>query len=469
MELQLEELEADATEDELAAEKAAAQTQTVGSFERKRPSRKPFPEHLPRERVVIAAPESCPCCGSTKLSKLGEDVTETLEVIPRQWKVIQTVREKFSCRRCEAISQPPAPFHVTPRGFAGPNLLAMVLFEKFGQHQPLNRQSERYAREGVEVSLSTLADQVGACAAVLRPLHSLIEGHVLAAERLHGDDTTVPILAKGKTDTGRAWVYVRDDRPFGGASPPATLFYASRDRSGDHPERHLRQFTGLLQADAYAGYNRLYLAERKPGPVTEALCWSHARRKFFVLADIAANTRRGKTAPPISPIAFEAVKRIDLLFDIERDIHGLAAEQRLAVRTERSAPLVAELEDWLRGERARLSRHAPVAQAIDYMLKRWAGFTCFLDDGRICLTNNAAERALRGLALGRKSWLFAGSDRGADRAAVMYTLIGTAKLNDADPQAWLADVLSRIADTPQSRLADLLPWKWKAQSARLAA
>ena len=469
MELQLEELEADAAEDELAAEKAAAQTQTVHSFERKRPSRKPFPEHLPRECVVIAAPESCPCCGSTKLSKLGEDVTETLEVIPRQWKVIQTVREKFSCRQCEAISQPPAPFHVTPRGFAGPNLLAMVLFEKFGQHQPLNRQSERYAREGVDLSLSTLADQVGACAAVLRPLHALIEDHVLKAERLHGDDTTVLILAKGKTTTGRAWVYVRDDRPFGGASPPAALFYASRDRSGDHPERHLKQFNGILQADAYAGYNGLYLPDRKPGPVTEALCWSHARRKFFVLADIAANARRGKTAPPISPIAFEAVKRIDLLFDIERDINGLPTEERLAIRSERSAPLVAELEEWIRDERAKLSRHAPTAQAIDYMLRRWEGFSRFLADGRICLTNNAAERALRGLALGRKSWLFAGSERGAERAAVMYTLIGTAKLNDVDPQAWLADVLARIADTPQGRLSDLLPWNWTAQSARLVA
>lgn len=469
MELQLEDLEADATEDELAAEKAASQTQTVRSFERKRPSRKPFPDHLPRERVVIAAPESCPCCGSTRLSKLGEDVTETLEVIPRQWRVIQTVREKFSCRQCEAITQPPAPFHVTPRGFAGPNLLAMVLFEKFGQHQPLNRQSERYAREGVDLSLSTLTDQVGACTAALRPLHALIEDHVLKADRLHGDDTTVPILAKGKTDTGRAWVYVRDDRPFGGASPPAALFYASRDRSGDHPERHLKQFAGILQADAYAGYNRLYLPDRKPGPVREALCWSHARRKFFVLADIAANARRGKTAPPISPIAFEAVKRIDLLFDSERDINGLAAEQRLAVRSDRSTLLVAELEDWMRGERAKLSRHAPVAQAIDYMLKRWSGFTRFLDDGRVCLTNNAAERALRGLALGRKAWLFAGSDRGAERAAVMYTLIGTAKLNDVDPQAWLADVLARIADTPQSRLSELLPWNWTAQSARLAA
>ena len=469
MELQLEDLEADAVEDELSAERAASRSQTVRSFERRRPSRKPFPEHLPRERVVIAAPESCPCCGSTRLSKLGENVTETLEVIPRRWKVIQTVREKFSCRQCETITQPPAPFHVTPRGFAGPNLLAMVLFEKFGQHQPLSRQSERYAREGVELSLSTLADQVGACAAVLRPLHALIEEHVLSAERLHGDDTTVPILAKGKTDTGRAWVYVRDDRPFGGTSPPAALFHASRDRSGDHPERHLKQFTGILQADAYAGYNRLYLVDRKPGPVMEALCWSHARRKFFVLADIAANARRGKTAPPISPIAFEAVRRIDILFDIERDINGLPAQQRLAARQERSAPLVAELEEWMRGERARLSRHAPAAQAIDYMLKRWNGFTRFLQDGRVCLTSNAAERALRGLALGRKSWLFAGSDRGADRAAIMYTLIATAKLNDVDPQAWLADVLARIADTPQGRLADLLPWNWKAQSARLAA
>ena len=258
MELQLEDLEAAATEDELAAEKAAARTQTVQSFQRKRPSRKPFPDHLPRERVVIAAPESCPCCGSTKLSKLGEDITETLEVIPRQWKVIQTVREKFSCRECETITQPPAPFHVTPRGFAGPNLLAMILFEKFGQHQPLNRQSERYRREGIDLSVSTLADQVGACTTVLQPLHALIERHVLAAERLHGDDTTVPILAKGKTIKGHIWTYVRDDRPFGGRAPPAALYYASRDRRHEHPARHLQDFTGILQADAYSGYNELY-------------------------------------------------------------------------------------------------------------------------------------------------------------------------------------------------------------------
>jgi len=468
LEMQLAEAEADATEDELAAERAATST-VVKSFERKRPVRKPFPEHLPRERIVAAAPQSCPCCGSTKLSKLGEDVTETLEVVPRQWKVIQTVRERFSCRQCEAITQPPAPFHVTPRGFAGPSLLAMILFEKFGQHQPLNRQSERYAREGVELSLSTPADQVGACAAALRPLHALIEAHVLAAERLHGDDTTVPILAKGQTKTGRVWVYVREDRPFGGKDPPAALFYASRDRTREHPERHLATYAGILQADAFDGYNRLYLADRKPGPIVEALCWSHARRKFFELADIAANARRGKTATAISPIALEAVKRIDALFDIEREINGLSVEKRLAVRQEKSAALVAALEGWMRAERAKLSRHAAVAKAMDYMLTRWGAFTRFLADGRICLTNNAAERALRGLALGRKSWLFAGSERGAERAALMYTLIQTAKLNNVDPQAWLADVLARIADTPQTKLAELLPWKWRPELSRQKA
>jgi len=465
LELELEELEASASEDELAAELAAARTSTVTSFPRKKPSRKPFPAHLPRERVVIPAPAVCSCCGSDRLSKLGEDVTETLEVIPRQWKVVQTVREKFTCRDCEKISQPPAPFHVIARGWAGPSLLAMILFEKYGQHQPLNRQSERYGREGVELSLSTLADQVGACAAVLRPLHDLIATHVLAAERVHGDDTTVPVLAKGKADTARAWVYVRDDRPFGGADPPAALFHYARDRSGEHPEQHLAGFTGILQADAYAGYNRLYQPDRSAGPVTAALCWAHARRKFYVLADIASKAKTGKQGAVISPLAFEAVKRIDELFDIEREIRGLSAQERLAVRTERSAPLLADLEAWMRAERARLSRHAPVAKAMDYMLKRWPGFTRFLEDGRICLSNNAAERALRGIALGRKSWLFAGSDRGGDRAAVMYTLIVTAKMNDIDPQAWLADVLARIADHPSQRLDELLPWNWKKTQA----
>ena len=462
LELTLDELTASATEDELASGKAAAKTTEVKGFVRRKPSRKPFPEHLPRERVVVPGPTACACCGSERLSKIGEDITETLEVIPRRWKVIQTVREKFTCRDCETISQPPAPFHATPRGWAGPNLLATILFEKYGQHQPLNRQRDRYAREGIDLSVSTLADQVGACAVALKPLHALIEAHVLAAERLHGDDTTVPVLAKGKTDTGRAWVYVRDDAPFAGPDPPAALFRYSRDRSSDHPVEHLRTFAGILQADAYAGYRRLYEPGRSPGPVAEALCWSHGRRKFYELADIAAAKRRGRRAPPISPLALEAVRRIDALFDIERTINGESAARRLAVRRERSAPLVAELEEWMRTERAGLSRHAAVARAMDYMLKRWDGFTRFLDDGRICLTNNASERALRGICLGRKSWLFAGSDRGGERAAVMYTLIGTAKLNDVDPQAWLADVLARIAGTPQTRLHELLPWHWKA-------
>ena len=291
---------------------------------------------------------------------------------------------------------------------------------------------------------------------------ALIERHVLAAERLHGDDTTVPILAKGKTVKGRIWTYVRDDRPFGGRAPPAALYYASRDRRHEHPVRHLRDFAGILQADAYDGYNELYEPSRLPGPITSALCWAHARRQFFELADIAANARRGKNAAAISPIALEAVRRIDALFDIERGINGLVADERLRIRKEQSAPLLTALEAWLREQRSRLSRSASVAEPIDYMLKRWDRFAHFIGDGRICLSNNAAERALRGFALGRKSWLFAGSDRGADRAAVMATLIMTAKLNDIDPQAWLADVLARIAALPQGRLHELLPWNWSA-------
>jgi transposase len=467
MELELEELEAAAAEDELAAEKAmaaAGDRTPVRGFTRKKPARKPFPAHLPRERVIVPGPTACACCGSTRLAKLGEDVTETLEVVPRQWKVVQYVREKFTCRACEAISQTPAPFHVLPRGFAGPSLLAMILFEKYGQHQPLNRQAERYAREGVRLSLSTLADQVGGCAVVLRPLYELIRAHVFAAGRVHGDDTPVPVLAKGKTATGRAWVYVRDDRPFGGHDPPAAVFFYSRDRTGDHPERHLQGYAGVLQADAYAGFNRLYEAGRRPAPLIEAACWAHARRKFFVLADITAKAR-GKL-PVIAPLALEAVKRIDAIFDIEREINGQSADERLAVRRTRVTALVSGFETWMRIERARLSRHAEVAKAMDYMLKRWVAFTRFLDDGRICLTNNAAERELRGIALGRKSWLFAGSDRGGERAAVMYTLIQTARLNDVDPQAWLGDVLARINDHIITDLAALLPWHWAAEMER---
>jgi transposase len=466
MELALEELEAAATEDEVAAEKAAATTQ-VRAFTRRKPARQPFPAHLPRERVIVPGPTACACCGSTRLAKLGEDVTETLEVIPRQWKVVQHVREKFTCRECEKISQAPAPFHVLPRGFAGPSLLAMILFEKYGQHQPLNRQSERYAREGVDLSVSTLADQVGGCATLLRPLYELIRAHVFAGERVHGDETPVPVLAKHQCRKGRLWTYVRDDKPFAGPAPPAAVFFYSRDRTGEHPERHLAGYAGILQADAYAGFNRLYAAERRPGPITEASCWAHGRRKFFELADVAAKARGQLSV--LAPLAVDAVKRIDVIFDIEREINGRSIDDRVAVRRARVAPLVADFETWMRAQRGKLSRHSDVGKAMDYMLKRWETFTRFLNDGRICLTNNAAERALRGIALGRKSWLFAGSDRGGERAAVMYTLIQTARLNDVDPQAWLADVLARINEHNIRQLDQLLPWNWKATAAKLAA
>ena len=472
MELQLEELEADASEDDLAAEAAAARTSSVPAFERKRPVRKPFPEHLPRERIVVPAPCSCPTCGSRRLSKLGEDVTETLEVIPRAWKVVQTVREKFACRDCEKITQPPAPFHVVPRGWAGPSFLAMLLFEKYGQHQPLNRQAERFAREGVPFSVSTLADQVGAAAFALMPLYRRIEAHVLAAERLHGDDTTVPVMARGKTDTARLWVYVHDDRPFAGTDPPAALFHYSRDRRGEHPRAHLAAWSGILQADAYGGYGELYAPGRQPGPVLEAGCFAHARRKFFELADVEGAARkksRGERTGMVYPIALEAVQRLDALFDIERAINGKSLAERRAVRQELSVPLMVKLHAWLTAQLGKLSRNHDLAKAINYMLRRWDAFTRFLDDGRICLTNNAAERALRCVPLGRKAWLFCGSDRGGQRAAVLYTLIQTARLNDIDPQAWLADVLARIADLPVSRLDDLLPWNWQPGSTAIAA
>ena len=302
----------------------------------------------------------------------------------------------------------------------------MIVFEKFGQHQPLNRQAERYALEGAPIALSTMADAVGAVSTALDPLRRLVEAHVMAAERLHGDDTTVPVLAKGKTDTGRLWIYVRDDEPFGGAGPPAAIFHYSRDRRGEHPQAHLIGYAGILQADAYDGYNKLYLADRKPGPIREAACWAHARRKFFVLADVEENARRkaaGKSEIPLSPIAIEVVRRIDALFVIERSINGKSPEERLAVRRAESRPLVDDLKVYMREQAAKLSRGHDLVKAIQYMLNRWPAFTLFLDDGRVCMSNNAAERGLRGVALGRKSWLFCGSDRGGRRAAAMYSLI----------------------------------------------
>jgi transposase len=455
LELQLADLEEDAAQAEAAARLATAAANepiTVASFERRKPARRPLPAHLPRERIVYPAPASCPCCGGSTLRKIGEDMTETLELIPRQWKVIQHVREKFSCRACEAITQPPAPSHPIARGRAGPKLLAHILFSKYGLHLPLNRQSAVYEREGIALDVSTLADWVGATAASLMPLVEALQAHVFAAERIHADDTTVPVLAKGKTRIGRLWTYVRDDRPFGGPDPPAAVFFYSRDRGGEHPEQHLANYAGLMQADAYAGFNRLYEVNRKPGPIVEVACWAHGRRKFFDLARLAK-----------APIAAEAVKRIDPLFAIEREINGLTPPERMRVRQERSRPLTTELQTWLYQQRPKLSKNNDTTKAINYILSRWDAFTRFLDDGRLCISNNAAERELRTVAVGRKNWTFAGSDEGGRRAAAIYTLIATTKLNNIDPQAWLADVLARLPDHPAKRIHELLPWNWRPQ------
>jgi transposase len=457
LELQLAELEETVAEDEAAAELTAPPAPLEARARPgRKPARRPLPENLPRERIVYPAPCSCPKCGGP-VRKLGEDITEMIECVPRHWKVVEHVREKVSCRHCEAISQPPAPSHPIARGRAGPSLLALVLAAKYGQHLPLTRQSAIYAREGVEIDVSTLADWVGAATASLMPMVLEVRTHVFAAERLHGDDTTVPVLAKKRTKIGRVWGYVRDDRPFGGPDPPAVAFFYSPDRGGEHPERHLAGFKGILQADAYAGFNRLYEPRRKPGPILEAACWAHARRKLFELAALSK-----------APIAAEAVRRIDELFTIEREINGKPAEERLAVREERAKPLVAGLEAWLRVQHERVSRKSETGKAIAYALNHWQALTRFLEDGRICISNNAAERALRGVALGRRNWTFAGSDRGGERAAAIYTLIETCKLNGVDPQAWLVDVLARMPDYPAKRITDLLPWNWRAERLAVA-
>ena len=459
LELAIEDLEETQAEQDTKADIAAPEAAKEMRAHNPRAPRRPLPGNLPVERIVEPAPCACGKCGSARLHKLGEVVSKTLECEPRRWKIIEHVREKFSCRDCEAITEAPAPSHPIPRGFAGPSLLAMVLVNKFLLHQPLNRQSKTFAREGIEIDVSTLADRVGACVVALEPLIVAIRAHVMSAERIHADDTTVPVLAKMKAVVGRIWTYVRDDRPFGGSDPPAALFYYSRNRAGEHPQGHLAGYVGLMQADAFNGYNDLYRANRKPAPILEAACWSHGRRKFFDLA---------KTGE--APIAAEAVRRIDELFAIERAINGKAPEQRLAVRREKSAPLVTDLEIWMRQQRTLLSAGNDTAKAINYLLNRWAAFTRFLDEGRICLSNNAAERALRGVAVGRKNWTFAGSVAGGHRAAAVYTLIETCKINDVDPQAWLADVLARLPDHPASKVTELLPWNWKAnQQSKVAA
>ena len=444
LELSLEELECVRAElgasDEVTEPVAEAEASAPA-----KPTRKPLPDHLPRESVEhLPSDCCCPDCGGA-LKKLGEDVAEVLEYVPASFRVIRRVRPKLACAACDRIVQAAAPSRPIARGMAGPGLLAHVLVAKYCDHLPLYRQSGIYAREGVELERSTLAGWVGQCNALLRPLVAALQKHVLCGAKLHADDTPVPVLApgEGKTKTGRLWTYVRDDRPAGDVSPPAVWFAYSPNRRGEHPQAHLQSFKGVLQADAYGGFDALYA----DGSIQEAACWAHVRRKFFDL-----HKAHG------SPVAAEALKRIGALYGIEATIRGKPPQERQAARDAQATPLLLSLHEWLQETLRSLSQKSALAEAIRYALKLWAALVLYTSDGRIEIDNNAAERSLRTVALGRKNFLFAGSDAGSERAAAIYSLIGSDKLNGIDPEAYLRFVLERIADHPVNRVAELLPW-----------
>ena len=435
-ELQLEELEI--SQDRILATLHTAKPEPAT------PKRQPLPEHLPRERRVYQPTCSCPDCGGA-MRQIGEDVCEMLEHVPEQFKVIRIVRPKLACQSCERIVQESAPSRPIARGLAGPGLLAHIVVSKYCDHLPLYRQSQIYARQGVELERSTMAEWVGQIFQLVDPLIEALARYVLGAKKLHADDIPIPVLdpGRGKTKTGRLWTYVRDDRPAGSTDPPAVLFRYSPDRKGAHPQGHLKPFAGILQADAYSGFNDLY--ER--GTIVEAACWAHARRAFYELHQA---TR--------SPIAAQALERIAELYEIEADIRGQLPEERQRQRQAYAQPLLESLHTWLQQTLARVSKKSELAQAIGYVLSRWTALTRYCSDGRIEIDNNTAERALRAVALGRKNFLFAGSDAGGERAAAMYSLIGTAKLLGLDPEAYLRHVLERIADHPINRIDELLPW-----------
>jgi transposase len=444
--IKLDQLELELEEEETAHAELEAATERLSPAQepKTRPQRKPLPEHLSRE-VITHAPSraGCPDCGG-HLRQFGEDISEQLEYIPDSFKVIRHVRPKFSCAGCDRVVEAPAPSRPIERGLAGPGLLAHVIVSKFSDHLPLYRQSEIYARQGVEISRSTLAGWVGGASDLLVPLVDAIQKHVLAGRKLHADDTPIPVLApgNGKTKTGRLWTYVRDDRPADDQSAPAVWFAYSADRKGEHPRQHLKTFKGALQADAYAGFHHLYGEH-----IYEVACWAHARRKFHEIHVVHA-----------SPTTTDALARIGALYAIEDEIRGKPADLRLSVRQTRARPLLEELRTWMEKAQRSLSSKSETAGAIRYALSRWRALTRYTDDGRLEIDNSAAERALRAVALGRKNFLFAGSDCGGERAAAMYSLIGSAKLNGLDPESYLRTVLARIADHPVSRIQDLLPW-----------
>jgi transposase len=459
---ELEEGVVESNERAARARKDAERGERTKSRDRKPPGRKPLPEHLPRERVVHEPPLACSSCGGTVLRKIGEDVTEVLEYVPSFFKVVEHVRPKHSCRTCATILQAPLPSFPIERGRPGPALLAHVMVSKYADALPLHRQSVIYARAGVELDRSTMADWVGSMAALVDPLYEAIGTHVRAGPVLFADDTTVPVLAPGtgRTATGRLWVVVRDEGSWSGGAPAAAFYRYSRDRKAEHAEALLGACRGFLHADGYAGFNGLYEVDPKRAAprLIEVACWAHVRRKHY---DVHVATG--------APLAKEALERMAELFAIEADINGRSPAERLAARQTQSVARLADLERFLRAALTAISAKSTLARAIRYALSRWDALTRYTSDGRLEMTNNAAERAIRPLVLGRKNYLFAGSDSGGVRAAKMYTLIESAKLNGLDPEAYLRDIFARIADHQINRIDELLPWTWNAAAVQLAA